>query len=389
MSKYIKGDGVFKERNGILYVHGTINGKFYRKSTGKSFKKFEKWSKKQNPLKVLAEILNLNISNEGNLIPLKTLKEIAFEAIEIQKVADPISKNHYKDKESVINKKILPYFENIPIKDISVKDLVDWINDLKEKHSYTHVKFCKNLFRSILNYAKNDIRLIDFNPFESEIIKKIDLSWTPNTETYTTEEVGLILSQSIGWLKVFLDLSAKYGFRPGEIMLLKWSDIDFENGIINLQRAYNSDGIIVEYEEVLGNKNHFRKIPLFDSSLELLKNYYTLRLNREWLFVNKDNKPYAQSQSIIKYHLKPLLEDLGIEYKTLYALRRSYASIMNYAELSKESLKETQQVMGHTIGSKVTEKHYIKSDVLTTKNLKSQAKRQEQLFNSMVQTEDK
>ncbi len=387
MSKYTKGDGVFKERSGKIYVHGTINGKFYRKSTGKKATQANKtWLKRQDPLKVLAEILGINITEDNKMQ--MSLKEISYEALDMQNSVRAVSQEHYKDKERALKNKILPHFEHIPIEEISVKNIVDWINKLKEKYSYTHVKFVKNLFKSIFNYAKNDLRVIDFSPFDSQSVQRIDLRWTPTTETFTTEEVALILKESIGWFKVFLDLSAKYGFRPSEIMVLKWCDIDFEKGIINLQRAYNADKKVIEFTKVEGNKNHFRKIPLFDSSLELLKNYYSVRTNREWLFVNKDDKPYIASQSIIDYHLKPLLKELNIEYKTLYALRRSYASIMNYATLG-DNLEETQEVMGHAKGSKVTEKHYIKSEVLTTKDLKSQAKRQEQLFNSMVQSEDK
>jgi len=111
----------------------------------------------------------------------------------------------------------------------------------------------------------------------------------------------------------------------------------------------------------------------------------TVRPHKEWIFINKDNKPFVQSQSIIDYHLKPLLKELKIKYKTLYALRRSYASIMNYAG---QNMEDIQSVMGHTKGSLVTEKHYISDDILTVEDRKNQSKRQEELFNILVQSED-
>lgn len=47
----MKGDGVFKVRAGKIYVHGTINGIFYRKSTGRTATKLSlAWMKKQNPM---------------------------------------------------------------------------------------------------------------------------------------------------------------------------------------------------------------------------------------------------------------------------------------------------------------------------------------------------
>ncbi len=384
MAKHMKGDGVFKERAGKIYVHGTIDGKFYRKSTGKTMTPaIKQWLKKQDPLKVLGEILGISVTNEKTTST--NLKDIGLEALEMQFAAKKMTNNHHRDKLSAFENKILPHFENIPLEDISVKNIVDWINFLKDTYSFTHVKFLKNIYKSIFDYAKSDLRLIDYSPFDSTTVQNIDLSWNATTETYTTKEVAAILKESIGWFKVFMDLSCKYGFRPSETIVLKWEDIDFENGLLYLKRAKNVDNVIVEFNAVKGNKNHFRTIPLFESTVKLLKNYYEVRAHKEWIFINKDNKPFTQSQSIIDYHLKPLLKELKIKYKTLYALRRSYASIMSFAG---QNLEDTQKVMGHAEGSLVTEKHYISDDILTFKDRKKQSKKQEELFNTLVQTED-
>lgn len=379
--RHIKGDGVFKIRNNKIYVHGTINGKFYRKSTGKNATPANKaWLKRQDPLKVLSEILGVNRHGQKQAA---SLREIAEEALQLQYESRKITEEHNKDKIRALENIILPYFENIAIEDITAKNIVDFLNSLKEKYSYTRVKFIKNLFKSIFNYAKNDLRVIDYSPFDSENVKSIDLSWNVTTEVYTTEEVAKILENATGWFKVFLDLSIKYGFRPGENLVIKWSDINLEHGILQIQRSINIDNVIVEHKNKKGNKNHFRTISLFESTIELLKNYKEVRPNNEWLFVNKNNKPFIQSQSIIDYHLKPLLKELNIKYKTLYALRRSFASIMKF---SVDNLEEIQQIMGHAKGSDVTEKHYISDNILTVEDRKSQARRQEQLFNALVQS---
>jgi len=110
-----------------------------------------------------------------------------------------------------------------------------------------------------------------------------------------------------------------------------------------------------------------------------------LGTNKIWIFINKNNIPFTHSQSVIDYHLKPLLIELNIEYKTLYALRRSYASIMKYAG---QNIEDIQKIMGHTKGSDVTEKHYITDDILTVEDRKKQSKKQEDLFNILVQLED-
>jgi integrase len=267
--------------------------------------------------------------------------------------------------------------------------VVDWINYLKDNLSGSRAKFNKNLLASIFRYAHNDLQILDRNVFDTETVRRIKFD-TKNvdTEVYTIAEVSKILQEATNWLKVYLDLSFKYGFRPGEIMVLKWKDIDLENGILYLKRSLNKDGLIIEHSKNKsnsGNKNHLRRIPLFDSSLSLLKSYAEVKQDKDWLFTNKDGKPFMQSASIINYHLKPFLNKIGVEYKTLYATRRSYASIMNF---SGEDLEKIQEVMGHKKGSTVTEDHYILEEVLSAGDLKKQAHKQEELFDTLVSMGD-
>lgn len=381
---HMKGDGKFVVRSGIIYVHGSINGKFYRKSTGKRFSsKREKWMKKQDPLGVLADILGVTIKENHTS---GDLRVIGYEALEVQANAKKITESHRKDKIRAFENKILLHFEHIDMKDISVKNVVDWINYLKEEYSFTHVKFIKNLFNSIFEYAYHDLDdVVDRNPFNSMTVKSIDLSWNATTEVYTTHEVAKMLKESTGWFKVFMDLTLKYGFRPSEIMVIKWSDIDMKRGALQLQRSINADTVIVEHTSNKGNKNHFRLINMFSSTLKLLKNYYEVRPDKEWLFINKDGKPFMQSQSVADYHFKPLLKEIGVKYKTLYAARRTYASIMSH---SGEDLAKIQQTMGHAEGSEVTEKHYISDEVLSNEDRENEAKRQEDLFNKLVKLDD-
>lgn len=59
MNNRIKGDGLFKIRNNVIYVHCSLNGVFYRKSTGKKVTPATKqWIKKANPLEELEKLLN-------------------------------------------------------------------------------------------------------------------------------------------------------------------------------------------------------------------------------------------------------------------------------------------------------------------------------------------
>lgn len=380
MSQYTKGDGVFKIRGDKIYVHGTVNGKFYRKSTGKKVTPATKaWIKKADPLKVLADLIG-EITTETN-IDLESFGKSVLES-----TTKNISIKHRKEVFSVFKKHILKNFNGISLENIKPIDLIGFIEKLKEQYSYTRVKFIKNTFSCILDHAA-DNHIIESNPFYAKTVQKVNLKWIAKSKEYTTEEVEKILGNATSWLKVFLNLAFKTGLRTSEIMALKWNDFDLENNALYLQRTINNDRLIVEYGEndnqkiKAKNKNHYRTVILFDSTVELLKKYYEFRIHKEWLFVNKDSKPFLYSQSIICYHFKPLLEELGIKYKTLYATRKTYTSIMNF---SNSNFEDLQKNLGHAKGSEVTSKHYISDKILTDANRKTIAKNQEKLFNTLV-----
>lgn len=379
IKEYTKGDGVFVVRGNMIHVHGTINGQFYRKSTGKKYSPRTKtWMKKADPLKFLVGILGISeVETEADLE--------AFGYSVLNLTTANVSRKHKEDVLGVFKNHILPAFKHVGMKDIKPIDVISFLESLKDNLSYTRVRFIRNTFSLILEHALDNM-LINKNPFNAQTVKKVDLIWDVSTEVYTTEETAKILKNAAGWLRVFLDISFTAGIRTGEAMVLKWGDFDLDNGILYLKRSLSNDGIIVEHVDKKNkgkreNKDHFRSIPLFSSTIKLLKSYFEVRPNRTWLFVSKDHKPFTKSQSIADYHLKPFLKEIGVKYKTLYATRRSYASIMKYAG---EDLDDLQEVMGHSKGSSVTEKHYITEDILSIKDKQKQANHREKLFNILL-----
>jgi integrase len=369
-----RGDGVFKIRNDKIYVHGTINGKFYRKSTGKTATAANKaWIKRQDPLKVLAEILG-----EVNQESKTDLEGFGNRVIEL--ITKDKSYEYQKDVYRVFNNYILPSFRHINLENIKAIDLINFLENLKTELSDSRVHFIKVVFNQILDYAL-DNEIITSNPFNKKTVKNVEISKEPakKREAYTPEEMDLILQNAKGWLKIFLDISFKTGVRTGEAMGLKWEDIDLENGILYVKRTIHK-GIIKEKKSK--NKNHDREIVLFDSTLQLLKNYYEVRPADDFLFINKDKRHYKESKVIVDSHFKPLLEKIGVKYKTLYATRATYISIMSF---SGNNLEDIQQKVGHKKGSKVTEKNYIDPRILKVQQKRKKAEEQETLFNSMIE----
>lgn len=372
-------DGSFyirKDTNSI-YVQGTINGKHYKKSIGKKATPLtKKWMEKQNPMQVLLNILNIQDESENNI----SFRDFGLRVLRSDSYNRGIQTQ--KEYERILDKVIAPYFENFEMKDITALDLLEFFNSISKQYSYDRAKRTKNILCNILETA-HDEELMKKNIVRVRAVQKHQFKKTvKTTQAYTVSEVKMMLEKSEGWLKMFLELSIKYGLRTGEAMGLKWDDFDLRRGFFKIQRSI-SKGVITESSEVVHqNKNHLREIYLFPETIDLLKRFEIFRMSKEWLFISKDGKPFKESKTITDYHFKPFLEEIGIEYKTLYAMRRTYVSMMRQSD--KISLEDIQEVVGHAKGSRITDEHY-NLDCLGDKHKQEKAKNKAGVFNALIQ----
>ncbi len=379
VKQLVCSDGSFyirKDTNSI-YVQGTINGKHYKKSIGKKATPLaKKWIEKQDPMQVLLNILN--IKDESN-------NEINFQDFGLRVLrSDSYNRGiqTQKEYERILDRVIAPYFEKFKFDDITALDLLEFFNSIADRYSYDRAKRTKNILCNILETA-HDEELMKKNIVRARAVQKHQFKKTvKTTQAYTVLEVKEMLNKSEGWLKVFLELSFKYGLRTGEAMGLKWGDFDLNRGFFKIQRSI-SKGVITESSEVVHqNKNHLREIYLFPETIDLLKRFKTFRMSKEWLFISKDGRPFKESKTITDYHFKPFLEEIDIEYKTMYAMRRTYVSMMRQSE--KVSLEDIQEVVGHSIGSRITDEHY-NLDCLGDKHKQEKAKNKADVFNALIE----
>ena len=363
-----KATGLLEEGN-IIYVLGTVDGKFYRKSTGKEATKLNiSWIEK-NARDVLLKL----IDNKNTEKPLKTsLEEYGLKVIQATSRARAF--HTQKEKEGYFRNHILPYFQEKNIyflEDIKTTEIELWQNKMLKEKSTSTVKKAKDTLSLIMNKAladdiinKNYVTLSD--PITVVTTKKVP---------YTAGEVTTLLKESDGWFKVFLYLIFSTGLRTGEAIGLMYSDIDFENGFIDLKRSITKGRVtekdgncpIDEYIQngykikIFNNtnktKNHQRIIPLDDTTKSILLEHFKNRTHNEWVFVShKTNMVFSDSTTINRYYWKPLLNKTKIQDKDLYTSRHTYISIMKNNGADSAWLKAT---IGHVQSSKVLDDVYF------------------------------
>ena len=378
MNKNINcSDGSFYERDGWIYVQATINGQTIKKSTRKKVNSINKaWMKKQNPSDVLLNILGVEREKKS--------KDISIEDFGT-KIINATSANRgietQKDFLRILHKIIVPFFKFYKLKDVNSTDILELLKQVDTKFCNDRAKRVRSILNLIFTSAFEE-NLSDKNLFTMQILKNHKFKRKPRkTKAYSVSEMKIILNNSSGWLKIFFELSFKYGLRTGECLGVKWSDFDFDNGYFKVQRSISKGHITESSELIHENKNHLRNIYLFPETLNLLKKYSNFKPNDEWLFVTKTGEPFMQCDTIRNYHIKPFLKKIGVEYKAVYATRRTYVSIMKQSE--KILIEDIQDVVGHKKGSKITDKHY-NLDVLENSHQVKKAEEKAKVFNDIL-----
>lgn len=141
-----------------------------------------------------------------------------------------------KGYRSYLRKHLLPAFDEMNLLEISVDDLQDFLNDRKELARKTLREFIVFL-RQIFDSAIEDKRL-NFNPARSKKLHNPSDKVTVR-EALPLEAILQILQDIFGLEedeRRLMALLLLTGMRRGEVLGLRWEDIDFEKKMISVQR---------------------------------------------------------------------------------------------------------------------------------------------------------
>lgn len=175
-------------------------------------------------------------------------------------------------------------------------------------------------------------------------------------QALTTEQASELLKEAIySPFKAFFSLMLTSGIRPSEALGLKWSDIDFENNRITINRKltrYRKGGWTLEETKTSRSR---RTIPLPTSTIKDLDEHrknQTARIlkakpgkynDQGFVFSAKNGEPMSD-RNILERHFKPLLEKAELPNIRLYDLRHTCASLLLKAG---ENPKVVSERLGH------------------------------------------
>ena len=233
----------------------------------------------------------------------------------VRKLTLERNKAHYQNH-------VFPYFGSRLINTIKPIELERWQNDLLQKYKAGTVQKFRSILYSILDKAvDNDI--IPKNPLERVTAPKVLLNLQDdedNADPFTENELKLIIENANGYMKNFILFMYGCGMRPGEIVALRWNDIDFERKTINVTktRIRNEDGRTK-------TKASTRYIDLLPLAEKALKAQYELTKEYEHIFISSFKKPFY-SHDVIGVNFQRILKKIAIKARPLYNIRHTFAS---------------------------------------------------------------
>ena len=323
-------------RKGILYLQFYLDGKLKQKSTHlKNTKENRKLIQQEVIPQLIIKLKNRELSSN---------KPKKFEWYADRYLRQKENLKTYQEIYNIVINQLHPIFKGYSIDKITKGMVKKWVDDRLLEVSSKRVKWLLNVLGAIIDIAI-DYEHIDKNPARNIKLPKHQPIRT--MQPFTKEEVKILIDNAEGWFKNFLAVCFYTGMRHGEIIALQWTNIDFKDMTIKIDKAKRNGKLGTPKTET-----SVRVIPIFQPLIPYLKNQQKLafKANSLNVFFNpRTKKEFFGVKHISPYWYK-LLEKVNFDKKVLYNTRHTFAinsiqSGINIAHVSKilghKNIKET------------------------------------------------
>ncbi len=329
-----------RKRGNSYFIDYYYNGRRYREAIGTNYKLAEIVLKKRQ-----TEI------TEGRFLDKKKNERIKFEdfAEEFLNLhSKPNKKSWQSDEYNLRN--ITPFFKGRHLYEITAHDIEKFKAERSKSVKPATVNRDLATIKTMFNKA------VEWGKLEESPVKPVKFLREPGGRLryLEKEEIQKLLSNSSERIRPILTLAIFTGMRRGEIMGLKWHDIDFQRGIIYL----------------LDTKNGAKREVFMNELVK--KAVIKVRKHPEspYIFCNKDGKPYhdirksfftaLKSSGIINFRFHDLRHTFasqlvmsGVDINTVRELlgHKDIRMTLRYSHLSQDHKRRAVDILGRQMGT--------------------------------------
>ncbi len=268
------------------------------------------------------------------------------------------------NKRWMIDLKITPYFDKIPLNEIKPTDIRSWQNTLTsfrddngEPYSQTYLKTINNQLTAIFNYAVKYYGLKE-NPCHKAGTmgrKKADemLFWTKEEFQKFIDTVH----DKPASYTIFMTMYYT-GIREGELLALTPSDIDLDKKTLTVSKSYqrlNGEDVITSPKTPKSN----RTIPIPKGLCDCLREYM-----ERCFELRPSDRLFPYTKSFLYHEMENGCKKAGVKRIRVHDLRHSHASLlveMGFSplliaeRLGHEKVQTTMETYSHLYPNKQVE----------------------------------
>lgn len=239
-----------------------------------------------------------------------------------------------KDYTTILRSHLLPAFKDKEFASITPSDFQAFLNERSE-FSKKYLTNIKKFFGMVCKDAIED-KILESNPAESRKI------YIPSEKVTVREALPIEEFQDIASHvdeldhqdKLLLVLLMYTGMRLGEVLGLRWEDIDFENKLIHVRRSVTHP----TNQPFIGatkTSNGLRTIPLLKELEDHLhpipaekdryiiggeKPFSKMQHRRTWERINRQIDLHGATAHVFRHTFLTILASTGIDVKTIQAI---------------------------------------------------------------------
>ncbi len=236
---------------------------------------------------------------------------------------------------SVITNHLIPGIGNIPLHQLGPIHIHQLMKSLSNKDiSSTTAKYSVRTLKVALNWAVK-MQLIPKNPAAN--IRISTRSTGSEMKVWTDEEVNRFLQAAKGskFYPTFY-LAITTGMRMGELLGLKWTDIDFDRGTISIRRTLQRTSAGLQLIEQTKTAKSRRLISISPSTVEVLKKHrveqkkemiqYNYRDVYDLVFTSRTGKPVEPRN--LREYFSLITKKAGLPPIRFHDLRHTHATLL-------------------------------------------------------------
>ena len=200
------------------------------------------------------------------------------------------------------------------------------------------VRNIHQILSSALKLAQEQ-RLILTNPAEGCALPRVEHQ---EMKTLTTVQLASFFQEAreSGVFELYY-LELATGLRRGELLGLKWEDIDLERGYLRVRRQVSRiNGEVVEAP--LKTKNAYRTLPLAEDTVSVLREQRKKVGNSPWVFPSPSGGPISPDS--VLHMLHRVLKRAGLPKVRFHDLRHTFATL---ALQNGVDVKTVSGMLGH------------------------------------------